>query len=344
MLLLLALLAQAPTDRPAGETRKHLQLLQAVPESQLFLAMNAMAQSLGVSCQYCHVREGATYQWERDDKPTKAVGRRMMKMVMDLNAGAFDGKQTVTCFTCHRGSLAARALPDRLPVDLTKIAAPPTLPDAAAIVARYRDAVGASSRVTSPGAIVLRGTDDRSDGRHFTFDVTLEGDRILVTRTSPQGTIAQSFDGVKGWFKTADGVRELTPDQVQQLRRAISVFRPIDMVGDAAAWKAIGLEQVGDRTAYVLATSTGPVAARTLFFDRDTGLLLRTVATTETAIVPLVDQVDYDDYRLVDGVRFPFLMRMSNVAYYDTSARKFTEIRTGVAVDDGVFNLSGRPK
>jgi hypothetical protein len=35
---------------------------------------------------------------------------------------------------------------------------------------------------------------------------------------------------------------------------------------------------------------------------------------------------------------------MSNVAYYDTSARKFTEIRTGVAVDDGVFNLSGRPK
>ena len=165
MLLLLGLLAQAPTDRPAGETRKHLQLLQAVPESQLFLAMNAMAQSLGVSCQYCHVREGTTYQWERDDKPTKAVGRRMMKMVMDLNAGAFDGKQTVTCFTCHRGSLAARALPDRLPVDLTKIAAPPSLPDAAAIVARYRDAVGASSRVTSPGAIVLRGTDDRSDGR-----------------------------------------------------------------------------------------------------------------------------------------------------------------------------------
>jgi len=268
----------------------------------------------------------------------------MMKMVMDLNAGAFDGRQTVTCFTCHRGSLTARALPDRLPVDLTKIAAPPSLPDAAAIVARYRDAVGASSRVTSPGAIVLRGTDDRSDGRHFTFDVTLEGDRILVTRTSPQGTIAQSFDGVKGWFKNADGLRELTPDQVQQLRRATSVFRPIEMVGDAAAWKAIGVEQVGDRTAYVLATSTGPVAARTLFFDRDTGLLLRTIATTETAIVPLVDQVDYDDYRLVDGVRFPFLMRMSNVAYYDTSARKFTEIRTGVAVDDGVFNLSGRPK
>ena len=110
MLLLVALLAQAPADRPAGDTRKHLQVLQAVPESQLFLAMNAMAQSLGVGCEYCHVRDRDRYQWERDDKPKKAAGRRMMKMVMDLNAAAFDGKQTVTCFTCHRGSTGVRSL------------------------------------------------------------------------------------------------------------------------------------------------------------------------------------------------------------------------------------------
>jgi hypothetical protein len=41
------------------------------------------------------------------------------------------------------------------------------------------------------------------------------------------------------------------------------------------------------------------------FFDVATGLLLRERTTTETALVPLQEQIDYDEYRRVDGVAFP---------------------------------------
>src|SRR5262245_39639590 len=163
LLLLFAVLAQAPPlpDRPAGETRKHLQVLQAVPESQLFLTMNVMAQSLGVNCDYCHVREGTTWLWERDDKPMKGVGRRMMKMVMDLNGASFDGRVTVTCFTCHRGSTAPRSLIPLPVADLANRPAPaPSLPDANSILNRYLDAVNARA-AASLGAIVLQGSDER---------------------------------------------------------------------------------------------------------------------------------------------------------------------------------------
>jgi len=47
---------QAPAEPPAALQRQHLQVLTSVPESQLFPMMNAIADSLGVRCDYCHVR------------------------------------------------------------------------------------------------------------------------------------------------------------------------------------------------------------------------------------------------------------------------------------------------
>src|SRR6476619_4810898 len=46
--------AQQPGS--AGATRPKLEVLQALPESQLFPLMNLLAGSLGVQCDYCHVQ------------------------------------------------------------------------------------------------------------------------------------------------------------------------------------------------------------------------------------------------------------------------------------------------
>lgn len=48
--------AQAPGEPPAAIRRPNLQVLTKVPESQLFPMMNAIADSLGVRCDHCHVR------------------------------------------------------------------------------------------------------------------------------------------------------------------------------------------------------------------------------------------------------------------------------------------------
>src|SRR6186997_537351 len=111
---LASLRAQQPAAAPptAGATRPKLQVIKDLPEAQLFPMMNAMADSLGVTCEYCHVRNAPNpntvvggWLWDRDDKPTKAVAKRMLRMVRDLNAASFEGRGRVTCFTCHRGTL-----------------------------------------------------------------------------------------------------------------------------------------------------------------------------------------------------------------------------------------------
>src|SRR5215217_3448275 len=47
---------QAQSDRPVEQTRKNIQVLKGLPESQLFPLMNFGATSLGVKCDYCHVK------------------------------------------------------------------------------------------------------------------------------------------------------------------------------------------------------------------------------------------------------------------------------------------------
>ncbi len=68
--------------------------------------MQAIAQALGVSCNYCHVAErgGAT------PEPKKDIARAMMAMTRDINAkvqaatGLPAGKAVeVQCITCHHG-------------------------------------------------------------------------------------------------------------------------------------------------------------------------------------------------------------------------------------------------
>jgi hypothetical protein len=41
----------------------------------------------------------------------KVIARNMIIMVRDLNARWGDGKQHVTCFTCHRGSTTPLTAP-----------------------------------------------------------------------------------------------------------------------------------------------------------------------------------------------------------------------------------------
>ena len=62
-------------------------------------AMRKATVGLGVMCDACHVQDRAS-----DEKPMKVTARMMFAMVKDLNAKFPDGKEHVTCYTCHRGA------------------------------------------------------------------------------------------------------------------------------------------------------------------------------------------------------------------------------------------------
>jgi photosynthetic reaction center cytochrome c subunit len=105
MLLLLPLCAQPPQEQappPAGGRKgmqppKNLKILK--PDG-LMTAMRSFTVALGKDCSYCHVQGDRA----SDDNPKKLVARHMLEMVQQVNSNFPDGKEHVTCYTCHRGA------------------------------------------------------------------------------------------------------------------------------------------------------------------------------------------------------------------------------------------------
>jgi outer membrane lipoprotein-sorting protein len=72
-----------------------------------------------------------------------------------------------------------------------------------------------------------------------------------------------------------------------------------------------------------------------LYFDKKTGLLLRQVRYTDTALGLNPTQVDYNDYREVSGVKMPF--KIETTWTDGRSTIVFTDLRANVAVDASKF-------
>jgi hypothetical protein len=71
------------------------------------------------------------------------------------------------------------------------------------------------------------------------------------------------------------------------------------------------------------------------YFDKQSGLLLRQVRYADTPIGLNPIQIDYEDYRVVSGVRMPFKV---TVTWTDgRSIFALNEMRANAAVDAGRF-------
>ncbi|HEX5886423.1 MAG TPA: photosynthetic reaction center cytochrome c subunit family protein, partial [Pyrinomonadaceae bacterium] len=275
----------------------------------------------------------------------KLVGRRMIKMVLDINRTNFDGANFVTCYTCHRGNTVIARLPPLPPHD------PPArtetaLPTADQILAKYVAAVGGNDAAAKFKSTVMKGTIERSENRNAQLEVTLKDtDKYLVTTTTPQGVSTLGVNGEGAWTKSNAGSRRLSGRGLDQSKRTVTLYyAPIKVLDQPAQMKVVGTEKIGDREVYVVAITVDPNTTRRLFFDTQTGLLLREQTTTRTILAPLPDQVDFEDYRDVDGIKLPFTIRTSDTAPYSTATRRFTEVRHNVAVDDNIFNLTAAPR
>ena len=364
-----------PGDKPVEQTRKNIQVLKGLPESQLFPEMNFISASLGVRCDFCHVKQGKdpktgfdNWVWESDDKEEKKTARDMMRMVLAVNGGNFGlSRGQVTCYTCHRGQQHPQSLPtlplaasahEAPPPGATPTPAPgaatpgahdeggarPAQPTVQQVFDKYLAAVGGAEAAAKFQTMVVKGTREASQGRVWPFEATAKGpDKFLMTFEVPQqGTVRQALNGAAGWVSNPRGTRALGPAEVSDAKRAAAIFGVVKF-RPAPTMRVAGRRKVGDRDAVVVVDRPAEGVQQRYFFDAQTGLLLRIVTLTDTPLNQIPDQVDFEDYRDVDGVKLPFLVRVSNIDTFYNSTRKITEVRHGVPVEDTIFDMPPAP-
>lgn len=344
--------ASGHEQQTVNQTGKNIQVLKGLPESQLFLVMNFVATSLGVQCNFCHVQQGkdpttgtTKWLWESDDKPQKQTARRMMQMVLSIKANnKVDFRENeVTCYTCHRGQRKPIGLP-AMPLarsghegpDDAALSAGTSLPSLDQIFTKYVEAVGGSA-ATNTTTLVLKGRREASQNRSWPNDITVASpDKFLLVTTTPTGTIRQILNGDKGWAINGANVRTLSAsDALDATRRGNELFTVVK-VKLSESMRLSGIQKVGEREAYVAENATDAKTER-FYFDTQTGLLLRKITLNKTMLMPFPEQVDFEDYREVDGVKMPFTIRYSAIDTFDSWVRTFTEIKRNVPVEDTLF-------
>ena len=109
------LLAQPPQDAKQEGKKgpppapKNLQIL-TVDELHSGI-MQKFAAAIGGNCQTCHVKG----DFASDENEHKVIARHMITMTREINAKFPDGKEHVTCYTCHRGSHEPAMAPEAKP-------------------------------------------------------------------------------------------------------------------------------------------------------------------------------------------------------------------------------------
>ncbi len=335
---------QQPAEQLMEQHYKDIKALRGLPESQLRPLMNYFTASLGVRCDFCHTREGDKIVFEKDHEH-KEIARHMIKMVQDINKTNFESRVEVTCFTCHQGKPMPAAIPALpLPAPMAGGPRPPANPNALPPLTaeqvwdKYLQAVGGKDAAAKLKNRAISGSYLTANGMTMEWEAKIEaGNKISSMLKSAQGDSLSVFNGTTGWVKNPRETREMNRVEIANARallEKLDVFK----FNDPSVKMALGRRtKIGEREALVLRFAQDQKRTQ-LFFDAETGLLLRRLDVSEMFLGGIPEQTDFEDYREVDGVRLPMTIRTSATDPNNSGTRKLTEVKHNVTIDASAFN------
>jgi len=342
--------------KTAGEAFKNLLVLKDIPADQLMPAMRYITVALGVRCNYCHNMERPA----DDGKEQKRRARDMMKMMFGIDNDNFDGERKVTCYTCHRGVAQGASLPVLLDV-IPLAAAPAPAPEIAGatkkpaagsaasepaaaampspdqIVEKYTQALGGSAAISKITSRVDKGTLEMPlRNIHSAIEIYRKApDKALTILHGPRGDSEQGYDGSIAWQQERGEVEEVTGDDLIRAKQAAALNVGLDLKQAYSRLQVTEIAKIGDRDAYRIIGYPSSGSSDSLYFDTETGLLLRISTVLESQLGSLPQETDFDDYRVVSAVKVPFTVRV--VRSDSTMIYKWEQIQANVPVEDSRF-------
>lgn len=330
-------------EKPAEQVYKNIQVFKGLPNSQLESAMLFMEGSLQVGCGHCHVWE----DFSKDEKPAKRTARKMILMVRQLNETQFQGKQMISCNTCHRGQT-----PPAAPLLFAKIegagsegsgsqGTSAALPTAEQLFARDLQAAGGEKGLKNIHSRVMKGTRSSSEGWRSLVEIYQEAPGKWRDSFKLQAQFANVFDGFHGWNQDDQGIHDLNPQDLAKLKEEAEFYRDLKLGEMFANARTTGKEKINGKDSYVVEAKTGEGQRRQLYFDVGTGLLMRIVRFDPSPFGPIPDAVDYVDYRELDGIQVPFSISHLRPDYslMDT----FSQIEQNVPIAPNTFDKPAMP-
>ncbi len=314
--------ATSAQPQKAEEVFKNIQVLKGISVDDFMGTMGVMSAALGFCCSECHTGAGTdTVKWEVDT-PNKVTARKMVLMVAAINRDNFNGRQGVTCWTCHRGRDRPVVTPSldtvygeaNLEPDDVFNNAPGTIA-ADQILDKYIQAVGGAQRLAGITSYLAHGTSigfggAGGGGRVEIFAKAPDQRATYIHFADPtRGDSTRTFDGHAGWIATPLTVVRRYPlggGELDGAKLDAQLGFPGQIKQVLTRWRTGPPTTIDDKDVQVVQGSGPNGFFATLYFDSESGLLVRLVRYSNSPIGRVPTQVDYADYRDVNGIKMPF--------------------------------------
>ncbi len=335
----------------AEDVFANVQVLKGIPVSEFMSTMGFFSASIGLNCVFCHVPE-SLQDWKKfaDDVPRKRIARSMIAMVNTINRNNFGGRAAVTCYSCHHGnerpklipSLALQyGTPEEDPNETEVPPQPVPGPSADQLLDKFIAATGGSR--ANHSSFTIHGTYEGYETYHqqVPFELWVAAPAQLASVVHTQnGASTTVYAGREGWIASPNNPVMLLPmaagAESDGARLDAQLFFPAELRQALSQWRA-GFPQtsVGDKDVDVLEGSAPGRTRVKLFFDQQTGLLVRQLRYVATIVGTNPYQIDYSDYRDVSGVKLPhqWVVTWTN----GQSTWRVTEIQADAAMPTGRF-------
>ncbi len=322
----------APAPKPpaapllAEQVFKNVQVLKGISVAEFMDTMGIFSAALGISCENCHAANDSKWEnYASDNSEKKKTARTMVLMMAAINKNFFGGKQLITCFACHRGGDHPRVTPDLgaiygAPPDDElddTVAQDPAAPSADQILDKYIQAVGGEKALAGINTFIAKGTSSgygpESAKRPIEIYAKVPDRRTFIIHTD-NGDSTTAYDGKAGWMAAPlrpIAVMELTGGELEGARLDAALSFPGRIKQALGQWRSGAPGIIDDHRVQVVQGTGAGGSIATLYFDPETGLLIRLRRYAASPVGRIPTQYDYSDYREVGGVKIPFRWTMT---------------------------------
>ena len=360
--LLLATSANAQQKRLLAEdVFKNVQVLKGIPVKEFMNTMGFFSAATNLNCIDCHSPQSESLEGYAIDTPLKQTTRKMISMVNALNKTNFGGQRKVTCYTCHRANDRPEAIPSLLdqysvPVDdpdkveIVRGASAQSVKKISAdeILDKYIQAIGGAPALAKLTSFVAKGTYEGYEtlSEKVPAEIFANGPNQLTTVIHTQnGDSVSTYSGNQAWVAAADKLMRVLPLSGGDLEGArMDAFLSFPArIKQEFQWRT-GFPSVSidAHPVQVIQNGARGDTGVKLYFDSQSGLLVRQVRYVDTAVGVIPTRIDYSDYRDVGGVKMPF---RRVVTWTDgRSTIELSEIQANARIDPAKFVEPAPPK
>ena len=322
----------------AEQKFKNIQVLKGIPADQLIPSMQFISASLGVECEYCHVQRAM----DKDDKKPKLTARKMITMMTQINADSFKSEREVTCYTCHRGSvhplgtpILSADNPAASPAPEEESATAAALPSAQAILDKYLAAVGGAAVLQKIKTRVQTGNIEVT-GKKYPIEIYSQApdNRVSISHL-PSGPSVTAFNREAGWLSTPNGIRRMSSAEQQAARIDAELYFPLQLPRMYQEFEVSSGELINGKATYLVSAKGKGAPGLRLYFDQESGLLVRLIRFAETPLGRNPTEIDYADFRVADGVKLSY--RWTLARPNGRFAIQIDAVKQNVPLDEGQF-------